>query len=463
VSPRRLVPILAVFMVLAGLYIALDWHQARKARQEDEAKKLFAVQEADITAITLKRPTGEIRLVKEGKDWRLVQPLKDQADAVALSSLVNTLAGLRFVRDLGPEKDVKPFGLDQPALVLSFTSGDKSHTLSLGAKAPGGQGWYARRDQDPRVLIIDAAGKGSLDRPLADLRNRSLFDFAAEKVTALRVKTRAGSVVLEKKDGVWQWLGREKVKVHADLLDRLLRFVSMARVKEFVSDAPKDLKPYGLAPPALDITVTTDKGEQRLMLGARLKDRCFARRGDQAPVVLMEDLLLDLFTTPLEKVAALKENPLWSQVRGAFPQYLEDRRLWTGEVKDVASLTWGIPEKTWTAARDQDFFKLSGPGEQEVRQPALRVELALLKLRDLEFDRLATPVGPEAQGKNLVELRDAKGQTLFRMEELGPADKQVKVRFAAQGAAPREALVSRQAYGQWQKDLEQLAAPPPTK
>jgi hypothetical protein len=98
-----------------------------------------------------------------------------------------------------------------------------------------------------------------------------------------------------------------------------------------------------------------------------------------------------------------------------------------------------------------------------VRQPALRVELALLKLRDLEFDRLATPVGPEAQGKNLVELRDAKGQTLFRMEELGPADKQVKVRFAAQGAAPREALVSRQAYGQWQKDLEQLTAPPPTK
>ncbi len=462
-TPRRLVPILAVFVVLAGLYFALDWQSSRKARQEEEAKQLFAVQEAEINAITLKRPTGEIRLAREGKDWRLTQPLKDQADAVALSSLVNTLAGLRFVRDLGPEKDLKPFGLDQPALVLSFTAGDASHTLSLGAKAPGGQGWYARRDEDPRVLLIDAAGKETLDRPLADLRNRALFDFAAEKVKALRVQTRAGVVVLEKKDGAWQWQGREKVKVHADLLERLLRFVSMARVKEFVSDAPKDLKPYGLAPPALEITVVTDKGEQRLMLGARLKDRCFARRGDQAPVVLMENLLLDLFTTPLEKLAALKENPLWSQVRGAFPQYLEDRRLWTGEVKDVASLTWGAPEKTWTGTRDQDFFNLRGPGNQEVRQPALRVELALLKLRDLEFERLATPAGPEAKGKNFVELRDAKGQTLFRLEELGPADKQVKVRFTAQGASPREALVSRQAYGQWQTDLEQLSAPPPTK
>lgn len=462
-TPRRLVPILAVFVVLAGLYFALDWHQARKARQEEEAKKLFAVKEADINAITLKRPDQEIRLAREGKDWRLTQPLTDQADAVALSSLVNTLASLRFVRDLGPEKELQNFGLDQPALVVSFSAGETSHTLSLGAKAPGGQGWYARRDQDPRVLLIDSGSKESLDRPLTDLRNRALFDFLVENVKALRVKTRAGVVVLEKKDGAWQWLGRENVKVQADRLGSLLRFVSMSRVKEFVADAPKDLKPYGLTPPALDITVVTDKGEQRLMLGARLKDRCFARRGDQAPVVLMENLLLDLFTTPLEKVAALKENPQWSQVQGAFPFYLEDRRLWTGEVKDVAALTWGAPEKTWTGARDKDFFKLSGPDRQEVRQPALRVELALLKLRDLEFERLAAAAGPEAKGKNFVELRDAKGQTLFRLEELAPADKQVKVRFAAQGAAPREALVSRQAYGQWQKDLEQLSAPPPTK
>jgi hypothetical protein len=454
---------LAVLVVLAGLYFAMDWHQARQVRQAEEAKKVFAVKEADINAVTLKRPGQEIHLAREGKDWRLTQPIKDQADAVALSSLVNTLAGLRFGRDLGPEKELKNFGLDQPALVVSFTAGETSHTLSLGAKAPGGQGWYARRDQDPRVLLIDSGSKESLDRPLADLRNRALFDFLVENVKALRVKTRAGVVVLEKKDGAWQWLNRENVKVQADRLGSLLRFVSMVRVKEFVSEAPKDLKPYGLAPPALEITIVTDKGEQRLMLGARLKDRCFARRGDQAPVVLMENLALDLFTTPLEKVAALKENPLWSQVRGAFPFYLEDRRLWTGEVKDAAALTWGAPEKTWTGARDKDFFKLSGPGSQEVRQPALRVELALLKLRDLEFERLAAPAGPEAKGKNFVELRDAKGQTLFRLEELGPADNQVKVRFTAQGGPPREALVSRQAYGQWQKDLEQLSAPPPTK
>jgi hypothetical protein len=250
VTPRRLAPFLAVFVVLAGVYFALDWHQARKARQEEEAKRLFAVQEAEITAITLKRPTGEIRLAKEGKDWRLTQPLQDQADGVALTSLVNTLSHLRFIRDLGPEKDLKPFGLDQPALGLSFSVGETSHTLSLGTKAPGGQGYYARRDQDPRVLIIDSASKESLDRPLADLRNRALFDFALENVKALRVKTATGVVVLEKKDGVWQWVGREHLKIYPDRLERLLRFASLARVKEFVSDAPKTSNPMVSPPPS---------------------------------------------------------------------------------------------------------------------------------------------------------------------------------------------------------------------
>ncbi|MGQ9689080.1 MAG: DUF4340 domain-containing protein [Desulfobaccales bacterium] len=462
-TPRRLLPFLLVFVILASLYFALEWHRERQSRQEEEAKKIFAVKEADISAVTLKRPSDEVHLAKEGQKWHLTQPLKDQVDAVAMNSLLNTLAHLRLTRDLGLEKDLKPFGLDRPALVLSFKAGDKSHTLSVGNKAPGGQGYYARRGQDPRVLIIDASSKETLDRPLADLRNRALFDFTLDKVTALRVKTPAGIVALEKTGDKWQWLGREQVKIFADRLERLLRFISLARVKEFVSDAPQDLKKYGLDPPALEITLATDQGEQSLLVGIRHKDLCYAHKGERTPVVLVENLILDLLTSPLEKVPGLEKNPLWSQVRGTFPYYLEDRRLWTGEVKEVAGLTWGPPDKPWTATKEQDFFKLSGPGQQELRQPALRVELALLKLRDLEGERLATPAKPGAPVKNRVELRNAAGQPLFGLEELGLANQQIRVRFIAEGAPPQEALVPESAYSQWQKEMAQLTLPPATK
>ncbi|MFW6127342.1 MAG: DUF4340 domain-containing protein [Thermodesulfobacteriota bacterium] len=463
-SPRRLLPFLAVFLVVAAAYIFLEWHQGRQARQQEEARKVFRVEEGDITTITLQRPQEEIQLVREDKDWRLVQPIKEQADRVALNSLASTLARVRRTRDLGAEKDLKPFGLEEPGLKVSFTARDKSHTLSVGQKIPGGEGYYARRDQDPGVLVIPDSSKESLDRRLSDLRNRSLFNFTVEQVKGLRVKTPRIQVTLEKKGEEWQWAGKKNFDVFPERLERLLRFVSLARVKEFVTDEPQDLRQYGLASPGVEITVVTDKGEQRLWLGAREKNQVFARRGEVGPVVLMEDLILDLFVTPLQSVAALQKMPLWSQVRGSFPQYLEDRRIWSGEVKDVTRFTWGPPGKTWTGVRDQDFFKLTGPDGQEVRQPAVRVELALLKLRDLESAGQAT-AGEASQAKiqNSLELWDQKGQIIFRLEELGETHGKVKVRYGSGDQATREALVNKKAYEQWQKDMAQLTTPRPSQ
>jgi hypothetical protein len=463
-TPRRLLPFLAVFLVLAATYFALEWHQRKVAKEEEVAKTIFAVKGPDITAITIKRPAEEIHLAKDGKTWHLNSPVKEQADNLTMNALVDGLSQLRFTRDLGAEKDLKPYGLNQPSLVLSFTAEKKSYTLDIGNKAPGDQGYYARRDKDPRVLIIRNADKESLNRSLTDLRNRALFNFAADQVKSLKVKAGSTQVVLEKKDRSWTWVGHENVKIDGDRLARLLRYLSLARVKEFVPGptTAKDLKTYGLAPAAIEITVTTDKGDQSLYLGSRKKDECYARQGDQAPVVLTENLLLDFFTAPLDKVAELKNNPLWANARGIFPNYLEDRRLWTGEVKDVASLSWGSPEKTWTATKSGEFYKLICPDKKEVRLPAVRVELVLLKLRDLEAETQLPSVNPQEKAKNFLELRGADGKTLFRLEELGTANDQVTVQYTRGAESPKGALVAKTTYEQWQKDLDQLTVPPPS-
>ena len=88
-------------------------------------QEIFAVQGQDITAITIKHPGEEIRLVKEGKDWHLDQPIKERADALTTNALLAALSQMRLNRDLGTEKDLKPFGLDQPPLVVSFKVGNK--------------------------------------------------------------------------------------------------------------------------------------------------------------------------------------------------------------------------------------------------------------------------------------------------------------------------------------------------
>ncbi len=55
-TPRRLLPFLAVFLVLAGSYFFLEWHRSKKAREKEEAKRIFAVKETDITEHHLATP-----------------------------------------------------------------------------------------------------------------------------------------------------------------------------------------------------------------------------------------------------------------------------------------------------------------------------------------------------------------------------------------------------------------------
>ena len=76
-----------------------------------EAKKVFLFQEADISDLSLVRGKDEVRLVKQDKVWRLTAPLDTKGDQTTVASVLTTLTRLRKERDLGVEKDLKPFGL----------------------------------------------------------------------------------------------------------------------------------------------------------------------------------------------------------------------------------------------------------------------------------------------------------------------------------------------------------------
>ena len=71
--------------------------------------------------------------------------------------MLRQLADLKMVRDLGPG-DPKVFGLAQPALQVFFIAKDKQHSLTLGEAVPGGEGYYARKDDSPGIFIIVTLG-----------------------------------------------------------------------------------------------------------------------------------------------------------------------------------------------------------------------------------------------------------------------------------------------------------------
>ena len=199
-NPRRLIPYAVVFLALVATYVGLWWYQVHREVREIQAKQVFALKTGEISAITLKRPGGEIQLARQGKDWEITRPQQAKADAATVEEMLRQLANLKMVRDLGPG-DLKDFGLDQPALQVSFIAKGEQHHLALGEAVPASQGYYARKDDAPGVFIIAPGARDSLNLQLLALRDRNLWAFNADQVKSLRIRNDQNQVDLEKGSG----------------------------------------------------------------------------------------------------------------------------------------------------------------------------------------------------------------------------------------------------------------------
>ncbi len=445
-NPRRLIPYVIILLILAGAYIGLQWRQGRQEVREQEAKKVFKVQEQEITALALIRGNEAVRLAKKDHDWQLLAPLTTLADQATVDAMLVTLAKLQRERDLGVQKDLKTFGLDKPQLVVEFTAQGKTYRLALGNQVPGARDYYALKDQEPNVLLISTSSKDSLDRNLPALRDKTLLAFDPGEVKAVKLGDGKTRVELEKTGPqAWRWVGREAFKVRPDRVDALLRQLHAARIKEFPEQLPKNYRSLGLAPRArVEVTLVTAKGSETLLLGTVSDRGVYARKGADGPVVLVDQSLPE----GMAKAASS----------------LEDRRLWGGPVTEAAKVIWGPPGKSWTAKKAKDFWELKGPDGAEVKQPAARLELALWKLQNLEYGSLLKRASRRAPGKEafVLEVFDGADKPLFRAEESGRRGDQVELK-AQKGDKTLAALAPAKAFSEIQSDLARLTAPPPEK
>ncbi len=447
-NPRRLIPYAVVFLVLVATYVGLRWQQVQREAREIKAKQVFAFKTGEISAITLKGPGGEIQLTRQGKDWEITQPQQAKADATTVEEMLRQLADLKMVRDLGPG-DLKVFGLDQPALQVSFIAQGQQHRLALGAAVPASQGFYARKDEAPGVFIIGTGARDSLNQQLFALRDKTLWAFNADQIKSLRIRNDQNQVDLEKGNGnTWSWVGRPEMRVSSPRLERLLQELSGVQVTEFPAAPPPDLQAAGLAPQArMEVTIAGPQGRERLDLGSQTPNGVYARRGAQGPVVLVARDLP-------EKIQQGVAN-------------LEDRRLWTGLIPEVGQVVWGPPGQTWTARREGEGWKITGPNRAAVQQPAYRLEMALNGLQRLESSRLVNlpQAGAPATPVFVVDLSDQTGKSLFHLEQLGNLAKgqaETEVR-ATSGGTTVTAVIPPEAFARWQEEMTRLTAPPPAE
>ncbi|HTB63497.1 MAG TPA: DUF4340 domain-containing protein [Opitutales bacterium] len=214
-----------------------------------------------------------VQFVANGDDWKLDTPVSRPADRKAISSVISQLDSLHITDfPTGTEADQARASLATPKLKVELKdSANHSTSLSIGDDVPNARipEVYAQLNDNPTVFTLPKTDLLIITLPQAQdkLRDHTFLDFIdMTKVTALGISSATGSVRLERQEsGPWQVDLKQNnagapVLASADpaIIQALLQNLSNLTAKNFTSDAPGDLAPYGLTNPLRKVVFHTD-------------------------------------------------------------------------------------------------------------------------------------------------------------------------------------------------------------
>ncbi|MFQ5960166.1 MAG: DUF4340 domain-containing protein, partial [Candidatus Methylomirabilales bacterium] len=180
-----------------------------------------------------------------------------------------------------------------------------------------------------------------------------------------------GQTVLKKVDGRWRMAQPEEALADQRMVEDLLWDLDGARVKEFVADHPKTLKPYGLDTPPVTIRLLDQAGNALTSLAlksALKKEGAYARVGDRQSVYLVDAELYE----QLDK--------------GPFD--LRFRRLLSFETWDVGKMALARDGQEILLEKREEEWELTKPRQGKAKYSAV-IDL-LNDIKNLKWEKLVT-------------------------------------------------------------------------
>jgi hypothetical protein len=133
-------------------------------KPQDPALDLWTTDETQVQSVFVQKGAQQAGFQRDGDGW-IVTPAVVPGDRLRINSLVFRLANVRATYKVqNPTSDAE-FGLNTPSLIATIgLANGNALRLTVGAKAVGETGTYARKDGDPAVYVVSNALVQDLDR-----------------------------------------------------------------------------------------------------------------------------------------------------------------------------------------------------------------------------------------------------------------------------------------------------------
>jgi hypothetical protein len=328
--------IAALLLAVFGAYVYFfEYKKAEEEKKkEEEEKKVFSLDWEKLRGLTITNAHGTFvveKVVKEAEEgeaastkadeWRIVEPLKADAENSAINGLVNNLKGAKVEQVVTESaEDLEPFGLKEPEIkvVVRVAEGEQSPApLLLGGKSPIGHNSYAMVEGQDKVLLLGTHLVPQFDKDLYELRHKKLFAFKREDVERLRIlRVEEPEVELVRQGEKWQLIRPFRARAAQTEVDKILNKLTTLKAESFHEEEPEDLAAYGLDKPVwkVEVVLKPDQTKATLLVGsiyeAGGKGYLYAKRAERPVVVSLGMDVIGTFSTGPEALREKKVIPL---------------------------------------------------------------------------------------------------------------------------------------------------------
>ena len=266
---------MALVLAGLGLYLYAVEFPAKESQEREETvkKKVLKLEEQAITSLIFKTDRDELVFERNAeRGWMLIKPLRTEADAREIQSLIRALvmASVHRVVEENPTA-LSPFGLDKPVTTITVKAGIGEDTLSIGDTGPLSSTLYVLRQSDHALLLTDMAPKDFVNKSLMTFRRKDILHLTQGDVDRLRLTYPTTEIVLYRISDKPKpkWKIRYPIEAEADLNEvRILLFrLEDLKAMGVVDPGPaRDALAKTLTQAKVKITLHTADGEQMVKL-----------------------------------------------------------------------------------------------------------------------------------------------------------------------------------------------------
>ncbi len=336
--------LLVVFAALLGVVLFVDSKGEKKKAAEKKTNTLIDVAAGDVHKASLVRGLETLAFERdEAGAWLLTSPLRAAADQFEVDGFIGALASLRIERVVEAEaKDPSAYEIPKTEVSLWVKDGETPIKLLVGMENPLDKSLFAKREDDPRIVLLSSTLKTTLDKRIFDFREKEVFKFTPADVRTVRVRAKDAAWQAVREEGGWMLRAPVAALAAKGRIDSLLDSLAGLRAAAFVAEdkTPTALAEFGLDKPDYEVTLSLPAAGQEIVFSLHKKgEASYAANSRSTKIITFEGTLLSDLDRKVEEMREKKVADFYSWNASRIALKRDGAEI--AVVKDKS----GLPEK----------------------------------------------------------------------------------------------------------------------